>query len=125
MAANNFGFDVATHPQPVLGTFSGAATITPGATTSFVKYTSHFVQLTTGLHTLSFIGTTTAGDTTTFVDGVKVTAVPKPVTLGLFGLATIKPVSRTITVELIYTRLVVKILSFCKQLISKDNIRQA
>jgi hypothetical protein len=67
-------------------TFSGAATITPGSTTRFVQYTSDFVQLTTGLHTLSFVGTTAAGDTTTFIDGVKVTAVPEPVTLGLFGL---------------------------------------
>ena len=68
-------------------TFAGASAITPGTTTSFSSYTSDFVQLTYGLHTLSFVGNGVNGaDVTSFIDNVSITAVPEPVTLGLFGL---------------------------------------
>lgn len=67
-------------------TFSGATTLTPGTTSSFTQYTTDYVLLTAGLHTLSFAGLgNNGGDRTTFIDNVSVN-VPEPVTLGLFGL---------------------------------------
>jgi hypothetical protein len=68
-------------------TFSGASSLVPGSNASFTQYTSDFVQLTSGIHTLSFVGNGVGGnDVTTFIDNVTINAVPEPVTLGLFGL---------------------------------------
>lgn len=67
--------------------FAGATAILPGSNSAFTTYTSDFVSLTAGTHTLSFVGLGPAGqDHTTFIDNVTLTAVPEPVTLGLFGL---------------------------------------
>jgi hypothetical protein len=66
--------------------FSGATTFIPGSTASFTQYTSDFISLTTGTHTLTFVGYGRPGDVTTFIDNVSINAVPEPVTLGLFGL---------------------------------------
>lgn len=68
-------------------TFAGATAITPGTTATFSSFTSDSIQLSYGLHTLSFAGNGVNGrDVTTFIDNVSVKAVPEPVTLGLFGL---------------------------------------
>jgi len=68
--------------------FSGATSFLPASTTSFTTYTSAVIALTAGNHTLSFVGNGVNGtDVTTFIDNVTLTtAVPEPVTLGLFGL---------------------------------------
>lgn len=67
--------------------FSGATAVLPRSNSAFTTYTSDFVSLTAGLHTLTFAGLGPAGqDRTTFIDNVVLTAVPEPVTLGLFGL---------------------------------------
>lgn len=68
-------------------TFAGASALIPGTSATFTSYTSDFVQLSYGLHTLSFVGNGVNGrDVTTFIDNVSINAVPEPVTLGLFGL---------------------------------------
>lgn len=67
--------------------FAGATSVLPGSNSAFTLYTSDFVALTAGLHTLTFVGLGPSGeDRTTFIDNVVLTAVPEPVTLGLFGL---------------------------------------
>jgi hypothetical protein len=67
-------------------TFTGATSIFPGSTTSFIQYSSDLVRLSAGEHTLRFVGKGGIGDVTTFVDSVSITAVPEPVSLGLVGL---------------------------------------
>lgn len=68
--------------------FSGATAFLPASNTAFTSYTSDLVALTSGSHTLTFVGNgVNGGDVTTFIDNVSLTAVvPEPVTLGLFGL---------------------------------------
>ncbi len=67
--------------------FAAATSILPASNSTFTTYTSDFVSLTAGTHTLSFVGLGPRGqDRTTFIDNVVLTAVPEPVTLGLFGL---------------------------------------
>ena len=67
--------------------FAGATSVLPGSNSAFTQYTSDFVSLAAGIHTLSFVGLGPEfQDHTTFIDNVVLTAVPEPVTLGLFGL---------------------------------------
>lgn len=67
--------------------FSGATSVLPATNNTFTAFTSDFVALNAGLHTLTFAGLGPRGqDRTTFIDNVVLTAVPEPVTLGLFGL---------------------------------------
>jgi hypothetical protein len=69
--------------------FNGATVFTPTTFSSFTSYTSNVIALTAGTHNLSFVGfgNGRGGDVTTFIDNVSLTtAVPEPVTLGLFGL---------------------------------------
>lgn len=68
--------------------FNGATAFLPSSTTAFTTYTSNVIALAAGNHTLSFVGNGVGGrDVTSFIDNVSLTtAVPEPVTLGLFGL---------------------------------------
>ncbi|MBD8529789.1 MULTISPECIES: PEP-CTERM sorting domain-containing protein [unclassified Massilia] len=66
--------------------FAGLTTFTPGSKTSFTTYTSDLIALSNGNHTLRFIGYGGNGDVTSFIDNVKVNAVPEPLSLSLMGL---------------------------------------
>jgi len=66
--------------------FAGLTTFTPGSKTSFTTYTSDLIALSNGNHTLRFIGYGGNGDVTSFIDNVKVNAVPEPLSLSLMGV---------------------------------------
>lgn len=66
--------------------FAGATAFTPGSNSSFVQYTSDFIALSAGAHTLRFVGNGGNGDVTTFIDDVSVNAVPEPLSLSLIGM---------------------------------------
>ena len=70
----------------VVLTFTGATTLLPGSTSSFTTYTSDFIALSAGTHTLRFVGIGGNGDVTTFIDNVSINAVPEPLSLSLMGL---------------------------------------
>jgi len=66
--------------------FAGLTTFTPESNTSFTAYTSDFIALSAGNHTLRFVSHGGNGDVTSFIDNVEVTAVPEPLSLSLMGL---------------------------------------
>ncbi|MCC2958858.1 DUF642 domain-containing protein [Massilia sp. IC2-278] len=66
--------------------FTGATTLLPGSNSSFTTYTSDFIALSAGTHTLRFVGIGGNGDVTSFIDNVSINAVPEPLSLSLMGL---------------------------------------
>jgi hypothetical protein len=70
----------------VVLTFTGATTLLPGSNSSFTTYTSDFIALSAGTHTLRFVGVGGNGDVTSFIDNVSINAVPEPLSLSLMGL---------------------------------------
>ncbi|MDQ2820631.1 MAG: PEP-CTERM sorting domain-containing protein [Pseudomonadota bacterium] len=83
----NGGNSIAVLIDGVALIFSGATSVLPVTNNTFTAFASDFVSLTAGVHTLTFAGLGPRNqDHTTFIDNVVLTAVPEPVTLGLFGL---------------------------------------
>ena len=67
--------------------FGNNASFIPATTASFTSYTSNFISLSSGVHSLTFTGLGVAGsDVTSFIDNVTVNAVPEPTTVALLGL---------------------------------------
>ena len=89
---DNVGFignDISVLIDGVALMFNGATSFIPGTSSTFTKYSSDYIALSAGDHTISFIGNGVNNtDVTSFIDDVTLTAatVPEPVTLGLFGL---------------------------------------
>lgn len=67
--------------------FDGKTSLIPASNSSFTTYTSNFIALSVGTHTLKFVGNGNGtNDVTSFIDNVNVTAVPEPLSLSLMGL---------------------------------------